>query len=74
MNTKHKKIFNAIFTDPINENVEWRKIEALFLALGAEVEKGKGSRVTFILKGLKLDIHRPHPGTEALRYRVKGHL
>lgn len=35
MKNKHKKVLNFIFSNPINWNIEWRKIEALFLALGA---------------------------------------
>lgn len=49
--------------------MEWRKIEALFLALGAEKDEGQGSSVTFLLNGKRADFHRPHPNKEALRYR-----
>ncbi len=52
-------------------NIEWRKIEALLMALGAVKEEGNGSRVSFVLKNEILDVHRPHPGKEALIYRVK---
>ncbi len=33
--------------------------------------EGSGSRVTFILNDQRADFHRPHPGKEALRYRVR---
>ena len=72
MNSKHRKTLEAIFSNPINGNMEWRKIEALFLALGAELEEGSGSRVSFFLNDADSDFHRPHPGKEALRYRVKA--
>ncbi len=72
MNSNHRKTLNIIFTDPINGNVEWRKIEALFLALGAEKDEGTGSAVSFFLNGKRADFHRPHPNKEALRYRVKA--
>ncbi|MCK5689409.1 type II toxin-antitoxin system HicA family toxin [Myxococcota bacterium] len=71
MNSKHKKTFESIFSNPVNGMLEWQKIESLFLALGAEIIQGSGSRVAFVLNGEKLDIHRPHPAKEALRYRVK---
>ena len=71
MNSKHRKTLEAIFSEPVNGNLEWRKIEALFLALGAELNERSGSRVSFVLNGEKLDVHRPHPGKEALKYRVK---
>jgi hypothetical protein len=70
MNAKHRKTLVAIFADPVNGNIEWRRIEALFLALGARMVEGEGSRVTFFLNGRRADFHRPHPGKEALRYGV----
>jgi hypothetical protein len=48
MNSKHYKTLVAIFTDPVNGNLGWHKIEALFIALGCEIVEGNGSRVTFI--------------------------
>ena len=55
-----------------NGSLEWRKIEALFLALGAEKNEGKGSAVPFFLNDKRADFHRPHPNKDALRYRVKA--
>lgn len=72
MNGAHRKTLIAIFAKPINGNMEWRRIEALFLALGAEIIEGNGSRVTVILNDKRADFHRPHPGKEALRYRVSA--
>ena len=34
------------------------------------IVEGAGSSVTFELEGRKMTLHRPHPGNEALRYRV----
>lgn len=71
MNSQQRKTLFAIFADPVNGNIEWRSIESLLVALGCQVIEGSGSRVTFILNGQRADFHRPHPGKEALRYRVK---
>jgi len=71
MNNKHKKTLNFIFSNPINGNIEWRKIEALFLTLGAVRTERAGSAVSFELNEARADFHRPHPEKEALRYRVK---
>lgn len=71
MNNRHRKTLEAIFSNPVNGNLEWHRIEALFLTLGAELYEGSGSRASFSLNGEKLDVHRPHPGKEALKYRVK---
>ena len=72
MNSKHRKTLQAIFSDPLGGNIEWRKIEALFLAVGAEKDEGNGSAVTSFLNDKRADFHRPHPNKEALRYRVKA--
>jgi len=71
MNSKHKKTLKIIFTNPVNGNIEWRKIEALFLALGAIRTERAGSAVSFILNNIRADFHRPHPDKASLRYRVK---
>ncbi len=71
MNSKHKKVLKAIFSDPVNGNIEWRKIESLFLSLGAEKTERAGSAVSFVLNDVRVDFHRPHPEKEALRYRVR---
>ena len=72
MNNKNRKTLTAIFSQPPPGNLEWRKIEVLFVALGAEVIEGEGSRLSFILNNEKADFHRPHPGKEAKRYQVKN--
>lgn len=71
MKAKHKRTLTSIFTDPINGNIEWSKIEALFLALGCQAIEGSGSSVTFERDGFRAYFHRPHPDKSALRYRVK---
>lgn len=71
MNTKHRKTLELIFADPVNGNLEWRRIEALFIALGAVRTERAGSAVSFILNHVRADFQRPHPEKEALRYRVK---
>ena len=72
MNSKQRKTLESIFSSPTPSNIEWKKIESLFLALGATIIEGSGSRVSFILNNEKGDFHRPHPGKEAKRYQVKN--
>ena len=72
MNNKQRKTLNAIFSSPTPANLKWKDIEALFIALGATVIEGSGSRVSFILNDEKGDFHRPHPRKEAKRYQVKN--
>ncbi len=71
MNSKHRKTLDEIFSQPVNGNMEWQKIESLFLALGATRTERSGSAVSFILHNVRADFHRPHPDKAALRYRVK---
>ena len=71
MKAKYKKILVAIFTDPVDGNMEWAKIEALLVALGCRVIEGAGSSVTFEKDGIRAYFHRPHPTKAALRYRIK---
>lgn len=72
MNNKQRRTLEAIWADPVNGNIEWARIEALLTALGCRVLEGPGSSVTFEWQGRRATFHRPHPGKEALRYRVKA--
>ena len=71
MNRAHRKILSVVFTDPVNGNIPWRDLEALLVAVGCRKVEGAGSSVTFEKNGMRATFHRPHPGKEALRYRVK---
>ncbi len=72
MNNKHRKTLDALLTDPVNGNLDWLRIESLLLALGCRMIEGPGSAVTFEHAGRRANFHRPHPGKEALRYRIKA--
>jgi hypothetical protein len=72
VSSHHRKTLEAIWADPINGNIEWSRIEALLTGLGCRVLEGAGSSVTFAWQSRKATFHRPHPGKEALRYRVKA--
>jgi hypothetical protein len=43
----------------------------LLKALGAEVEEGRGSRVSIDLKGRRAVFHRPHPNPTAKKGLVE---
>ena len=72
MNSSHRKTLDAIFSEPVPRNIEWRRIEALFIAVGCEKIEGRGSRVAFKQGTLRADFHRPHPGKEAKPYQVRA--
>ncbi len=71
MNRSHLKTLEIIFSQPVPATLEWRRIEALFVALGAETIEGSGSRVRFVLNGIVATFHRPHPTKEAEPYQVR---
>lgn len=71
MNKTHQKTLEAIFRKPVSTNLEWRRIEALFTAVGARTIEGSGSRVRFELNGVIGTFHRPHPQKEAKPYQVR---
>ncbi|MEN8218802.1 MAG: type II toxin-antitoxin system HicA family toxin [Pseudomonadota bacterium] len=71
MNSKHRKTLEAIFSEPVPNSMEWSRIESLFVALGADIIEGNGSRVRFVLNEVVGSFHRPHPGKEAKPYQVR---
>jgi hypothetical protein len=64
VNNKQRKTLEAIFTRPVRSNIIWSDIESLFIALGADVSEGNGSRIRVNLNGRRADFHRPHPEKE----------
>jgi hypothetical protein len=72
MLSKHAATIESIFADPVRANIPWRDIEALFLALGADVSEGRGSRVRVALNGVRAVFHRPHPQKETDKGAVKS--
>jgi len=72
MNSKHRKTLKALFHDPVMPGIEWNDIEALLVVLGAERFEGNGSRVRFLLNGIKATFHRPHTQKETDKGAVKS--
>ena len=71
MNATHRKTLAAVFADPGSVSLEWRRIEALLVAVGCRVIEGNGSRVRFEKDGQIAAFHRPHPAKEAKPYQVR---
>jgi hypothetical protein len=72
MQSRRNKTLRAIFHDPVLSGVVWTEIEAMLIALGAEISEGKGSRVRIALNGVKAVFHRPHPQKETEKGAVKS--
>lgn len=64
MNKKHQKILHQIFQQPVLAGINWKDIETMLKALGAEISEGSGSRVRIVLNGVRAVFHRPHPHKE----------
>lgn len=72
MDNEHQKTLEAIFEKPERANILWRDIEALLMALGAEISDGNGSRRRVALKGVRAVFHRTHPQKETDKGAVKS--
>jgi len=64
MKKKHLATLKLIFARPVNGSIKWVDIEALFVALGAEVKKREGSRISVFLFNEIRVFHRPHPSPD----------
>jgi hypothetical protein len=71
MNSKHKSTLLAIFSNLVNGAIPWDKVESLLVAVGCQIVSSGGSAITVELNGEILNVHRPHPSRDSLRYRIK---
>ena len=61
MNKNQRQTLYKIFERPDRSDIHWTNIESLFMALGAEIAEGRGSRVRIALNDVRAVFHRPHP-------------
>ena len=59
LSKKHQRTLEAIFSTQVPATLQWRRVETLFMALGATKKEGGGSIVTFKLKDDYALFHRP---------------
>lgn len=72
LSSRHQKTLQAIFHNPDRSDVDWKKIESLLSAIGAEVSEGRGSRIRVVLNDVKAVFHRPHPQKETDKGALKS--
>jgi len=72
MNKKQTKTLEAVFEDPVRADIEWRDVESLLIALGAEVTEARGSRVKVALNAIRAVFHRPHPAKEVTKGAIRA--
>ena len=72
MNNKQRQTLEKIYEKPERSDIPWVNIEALFVALGAEISEGRGSRVRVALNDVRAVFHRPHPERVTNKGAVKS--
>jgi hypothetical protein len=72
MNKKQRQTLQKVFEKPERSDIPWFDIEGLFIALGAEVTEGRGSRVRVVLNDIRAVFHRPHPKRVTNKASVKS--
>jgi hypothetical protein len=72
LNNRHRHTLAEIFKNPVQASIKWVDIEALLIALGAELSEGSGSRVRIALNGVRAVFHRPHPQPATDKGAVKS--
>ena len=71
VNRKQRGTLDAIFSNPVPQNIRWADVESLIRALGGRVQQREGSRVVLKLNGARAVFHRPHPRPETDRNAVR---
>ena len=73
LNAKQRKTLQLIFLKPTPHlRIDWRDIESLLIACGAQILESDGSAIRIVLEGKRAYLHRPHPQKEAKAYQVKA--
>lgn len=72
MNKKHLKTWDKLWHDPLLSGIPWSDIEAMLVALDAEISEGNGSRVRIKIHGVRAVFHRPHPEDTTDKGAVKS--
>ncbi len=72
MQRKHQRTLQLIFSRPAPGGIKWRDIEALLIALGAEITEREGSRIGVRLFGDRRVFHRPHPSPDTDKGAVEN--
>lgn len=72
LSKKQQKVLYSIFENPLRADVEWKDIEILLIALGADCSEDRGSRVRIYLNGIRAVFHRSHPKKETDKGALKS--
>ena len=64
MSRKHDRVLQAIFDVPTRSNIAWGDAVSALEGRGVLVAPSGGSRFRLAANGIKMVVHRPHPGSE----------
>jgi len=71
MNSEQRRTLELILAEPTPATIEWKQVESLLRALGAEVQEREGSRIRISLNDARAVFHRPHPRNEIGRLAIR---
>jgi hypothetical protein len=71
MKSIHRRTLLAIFSDPMARSLQWRQIEMLFLAIGAQLVEDADRACASMLGDAMGTFHRPHPAKDAKPYQIR---
>ena len=73
MKRRHARVLAAVFSHPTSGSIGWKDVEALFIELGAEIQRAAGiPRGRTALRRDRRVFHRPHPGPDTDKGAVAG--
>ncbi|WP_298068312.1 type II toxin-antitoxin system HicA family toxin [uncultured Mailhella sp.] len=64
MKASHLRTLQLLFQRPVCGSIRWSDIEALLVALGAEITEAEGLRLCVRLFDDRRVFHRPHPSPD----------
>ena len=72
LGARNARTLAKVFEIPVRSDIEWKRVEGLLKALGAELTEGKGSRIRVCLGGVRAVFHRAHPRKEMDKGSVRS--
>jgi len=71
VNSRQRRTLQRVFEMPTRSDIEWKEARSLLVALGADLQEGKGSRVRIRINGRPHVLHFPHPRKEMKKWVVE---
>ncbi len=72
MQRKNQRTLELVFSRPVPGGIKWHEIEALLIALGADITEREGSRTGVKLFADRRVFHRPNPSPNTDKAAVES--